>query len=94
MCSPGSAVVNNLPANAGDTGLTPGPGRSHMPWGKWAHAVQLLKRICPQPVLYKTSYRNEKAAHCHHKVTPDHHTKRKSLQYSEGPAQQKKKKKD
>ena len=27
---PGSAVVKNPPANAGDTGLSPGPGRSHM----------------------------------------------------------------
>ena len=29
---PGGAVVENLPANAGDTGLNPGLGRSHMPW--------------------------------------------------------------
>ena len=28
---PGGAVVRNLPANAGDTGSCPGPGRSHMP---------------------------------------------------------------
>ena len=28
---PGGAVVENPPANAGDTGLSPGPGRSHMP---------------------------------------------------------------
>ena len=28
---PGGAVVGNLPANAGDTGSSPGPGRSHMP---------------------------------------------------------------
>ena len=28
---PGGAVVKNLPANAGDTGLSPGLGRSHMP---------------------------------------------------------------
>ena len=28
---PGVAVVKNLPANAGDTGSSPGPGRSHMP---------------------------------------------------------------
>ena len=27
---PGGAVVKNPPANAGDTGLIPGPGRSHM----------------------------------------------------------------
>ena len=29
---PGGAVVKNLPANAGDMGSSPGPGRSHMPW--------------------------------------------------------------
>ncbi|XP_057385839.1 uncharacterized protein LOC103016450 isoform X5 [Balaenoptera acutorostrata] len=30
---PGGAVVENPPANAGDTGSSPGPGRSHMPRG-------------------------------------------------------------
>ena len=30
---PGGPVVKNLPANAGDMGLTPGPGRFHMLWG-------------------------------------------------------------
>ena len=29
---PGGAVVENLPADAGDTGSSPGLGRSHMPW--------------------------------------------------------------
>ena len=29
---PGSPVVKNLPANAGDSDSIPGPGRSHMPW--------------------------------------------------------------
>ena len=28
---PGGAVVENLPANAGNTGSSPGLGRSHMP---------------------------------------------------------------
>ena len=28
---PGGAVVKNPPANAGDKGSSPGPGRSHMP---------------------------------------------------------------
>ena len=27
---PGGSVIKNLPANAGDTGLIPDPGRSHM----------------------------------------------------------------
>ena len=29
---PGGAVVKNPPVNAGDMGLSPGPGRSHMLW--------------------------------------------------------------
>ena len=29
----GGAVVKNPPANAGDRGSSPGPGRSHMPRG-------------------------------------------------------------
>ena len=28
---PGGSVVKNPPANAGDTGSSPGPERSHMP---------------------------------------------------------------
>ena len=28
----GGTVDKNLPANAGDRGSIPGPGRSHMPW--------------------------------------------------------------
>ena len=30
-CPASSSVVKNLPANAGDTGLSLDPGRSHMP---------------------------------------------------------------
>ena len=29
---PGGPVVKNPPANAGDRGSIPGPGRSHVPW--------------------------------------------------------------
>ena len=39
---PGGAVVENLPANAGDTGSSPGLGRSHMPQSGWAREPQLL----------------------------------------------------
>ena len=35
-------MVENLPANAGDTGLGPGLGRSHMPRSNWAREPQLL----------------------------------------------------
>ncbi|KAJ8784724.1 hypothetical protein J1605_008075 [Eschrichtius robustus] len=39
---PGGSVVENLPANAGDTGSSPGLGRSHMPRSDWAREPQLL----------------------------------------------------
>ena len=48
---PGGAVVENLPANAGDTGSSPGLGRSHMPRSNWACEPQLLSlrvwSLCP-----------------------------------------------
>ena len=37
---PGGAVVENLPANAGDTGSSPGLGRSHMPRSNWTREPQ------------------------------------------------------
>ena len=39
---PGGAVVESLPANAGDTGSSPGLGRSHMLRSSWACEPQLL----------------------------------------------------
>ena len=39
---PGGAVVENLPANAGDTGSSPGLGGSHVPRSNWAREPQLL----------------------------------------------------
>ena len=39
---PGGAVVESLPANAGDMGLSPGLGGSHMPRSDWAREPQLL----------------------------------------------------
>ncbi|KAJ8789312.1 hypothetical protein J1605_021839 [Eschrichtius robustus] len=39
---PGGAVVESLPADAGDTGLSPGLGGSHMPRSNWAREPQLL----------------------------------------------------
>ena len=35
-------MVENLPVNAGDTGSSPGLGRSHMPRSNWAREPQLL----------------------------------------------------
>ena len=51
---PGGAVVKNLPVNAGDTGSSPGLGRSHMPWSNLACAPQLLSlrsRACEPQLL-------------------------------------------
>ena len=39
---PGGAVVESLPANAGDTGSSPGLGRSHMPRSNGAREPRLL----------------------------------------------------
>ena len=39
---PGGVVVESLPANEGDTGSSPGLGRSHMPQSSWAREPQLL----------------------------------------------------
>ena len=71
---PGGAVVKNPPANAGDMGLSPGPGRrSRMPRSSWAHAPQLLslrsgahephllKPVRLEPVLHRgRAHSNEK----------------------------------
>ena len=39
---PGGAEDKNPSANAGNTGSSPGPGRSHMPRGNSIRALQLL----------------------------------------------------
>ena len=39
---PGGAVVENLPASAGDAGSSPGLGGSHVPRSGWAREPQLL----------------------------------------------------
>ena len=35
-------MVENLPANAGHTGSSPGLGRSHMLWNNWPREPRLL----------------------------------------------------
>ena len=39
---PDDTADGNPPANAGNVGLTPSPGRLHMPWGSQARVLQLL----------------------------------------------------
>ena len=52
---PGGSVVKNLPASAGDMGLIPDPGRSHMLQSNKACAPQLLGlcRSAQEPQLLK-----------------------------------------
>ena len=56
-------MVNDLPANAGDMGLVPGLGRTHMLWSNLAHAPQLLSVTAPESVLHKSSHHSEKPIH-------------------------------
>ena len=51
--SPGDPVVKNPPANAGDMGSIPAPGRSHMPQSNKARAPQLLSPRVKSPCSAK-----------------------------------------
>ena len=42
---PGGTVDRNPPANAGDRGSSPSPGRFHMLWATKAYAPQLLESV-------------------------------------------------
>ena len=44
-------MVENLPANAGDTGSSPGLGRSHMLRSNWAREPQTTEPALLEPVL-------------------------------------------
>ena len=88
MDCPGGTVVKNPPFNAGDTGSSPGPGRSHMPWSNKAHVPQLLS-MCSRahkPQLLSHNYcATTTEARClepmlcnkksHHNEKPTHHNK-------------------
>ena len=58
---PSGPVVKNLPCNARDTSLIPGPGRSHMPLSKEACMPQRLSPCALESVLCNKS--EEKPAH-------------------------------
>ena len=54
MDFPGDIVDKNPPANAGDMGSIPGPGRFHMPQVNWACVPQLFSprpRACKPQLL-------------------------------------------
>ena len=63
-------MVTNLPANAGDMGLIPGPGRSHMWKGNLTYVPQILEPVCLEPVLCN---RRAVTMRSHHNRKPIHH---------------------
>ena len=67
---PGGAVVENLPANVGDAGSSPGLGRSHMPRSNWAREPQLLS-LCVWSLCSATRGRDgERPVHCDEEWPP------------------------
>ena len=57
-------MVENLPANAGDTGSSPGLGRSHVPRSNWAREPQLLSlRVWSLCSANKRGRDSERPAH-------------------------------
>ena len=64
-------MVESLPANAGDTGSSPGLGRSHMPRINWAREPQLLSLRVLEPVLRNKRGRDsERPAHRDEELPP------------------------
>ena len=62
---PGSPVVKNPPANAGDTGSIHSLGRSYIPQSNQAHVPLLLSPCTLEPRLRnKRSHLSEKPMHC------------------------------
>ena len=64
MDFPGGTVEKNRPANAGNVGSIPDPGRFHMQWSYLVHELQLLKPMGLESVpINKRSHVNEKSLH-------------------------------
>ena len=84
---PGGTVDRNLPANAGDTGSTPGPGGSHMLWNHWAPEPQLLKptRSRVHVMQQEMSLQKESCAP-QWRVVPILHNEREPAHSNEDPA--------
>ena len=57
-------MVENLPANAGDTGSRPGLGRSHMLQSSWAREPQLLSLRVWSLCSTTRGRDSESPAHC------------------------------
>ena len=63
---PGGAVVESPPADAGDTGSCPCPGRSHMPQSGWAHEPWPL-RLCVRSLLLRNGRGHNSERPAYHK---------------------------
>ena len=79
-------MVKNPPANAGDTGSSPGTGGSHMPRSNWVHAPQLLSLHSRarepkllKPVHLKPVLCNGRGHHSEKLTHPVHRNKEQSL---------------
>ena len=70
MGFPGGAVVENLPVNAGDTDLSPGLGRSHMPRSNWAREPQILSLRVWSLCSAITEAARVRPAHCDEEWPP------------------------
>ena len=92
---PGSTVARNPPANAGDTGMIPGLGRSHMLWGNshdyWAGVLQLLKPAHLEPVLTREVTAVRSPCTSNWRLVPTHCNERKPACSNEDAVQAKKK---
>ena len=92
-------MVKNLPANAGDMGLSPGLGRSHMPRSSWARAPQLLSlcSVALDPQLLSlcattTEVRVPRARAPQRRIAPARRNSRKPASSNKDPVQPKKNK--
>ena len=89
---PGGAVVENLPASAGDTGSSPGLGGSHMPRSNWAREPQLLSLRVWSLCSATRGRDSERPAHCDEEWPPLAATGEKPSHRNEDPTQPKKNK--
>ena len=63
-------MVETLPANAGDTGSSPGLGGSHMPRSNWAREPQLLSLRIWNLCSATRGRDSERPAHCDEEWPP------------------------
>ena len=60
----GDTVDRNLPANAGDTGSIPGPGRPHVPGDNSAPVLQKLSQPTKTIEARRENYLGKKRSQC------------------------------